>query len=360
MSGLYDYMTEQEYYIHVIESVVDNKMKHLNMEFDKLMIEHAVNLSDIETKVLMESGNSKHLEDLYMFEAEEMKQKSEGIITKLINTVRGFFRKIKEVLFGKKEEPADVNAQVTTNANPDDVIKEGNSLIASLRDFKNKHKRGIKMAATGAVIGAGITIGWKMLKPKLNKMQSQSDEIDGYLEEIQRLMIEDKSMSSQEQINAKILTNRAQNYGKHVLGFSKLSPAEQSRRIQADTDRTANKLAKIDSKAAPYSRQIDELERQIQDIDRNINKQQSKYDKEQKGSFHPFANRRNKKLEKIENTSKFLRTNQDKADYAKLVKKDPARYIEYLKAELADKEKQQRKLRQNYNNIISKKTKLLK
>ena len=85
--------------------------------------------------------------------------------------------------------PIDDNAQVTTKANPDDVIKEGNSIIASMKDFKNKHKRGIKMAATSVAIGAGATIGWKFLKSKLNKLKDQSEVIDSGLEEIQRLML---------------------------------------------------------------------------------------------------------------------------------------------------------------------------
>ena len=360
MVGLYDYMSEKEYDIYVIESIVDNKMKHLNMEFDKLMIEHAVNLSDIETKVIMESGTSTHLEELYMVEAEEMKQKTDGIITKLIKTVRGFFKKIKEFLFGKKDDPVDDNAQVTTKANPDDVIKEGNSIIASMKDFKNKHKRGIKMAVTSVAIGAGATIGWKILKPKLNKLKDQSEVIDSGLEEIQRLMIEDKSMTNQELINAKILVNRAQNYGKHVFGFSNLSPVEQAGRIESDKNKTASKLDKIDAKARPYARQIDKLDREIKEIEMNIQTQQGKYEKLKNSKIKPFANRREKRLEEIENTSRFLRTNQDKADYAKLSKKDPGRYIDQLKAELAEKEKQQRKVRENYNKIVGKKTSLLK
>ena len=69
MEGLYSYMSEDEREVFMIESLMENKFAHLNCEFDKLMLEHEMNMINIENKVLMESGTSDDLEMLYLAEA---------------------------------------------------------------------------------------------------------------------------------------------------------------------------------------------------------------------------------------------------------------------------------------------------
>ena len=64
-----DFLSEYE----VIESAIDNKLLHLNLEFNKLILEHELNIHSIETKVFCESGSESDLQMLYEAELSETK-----------------------------------------------------------------------------------------------------------------------------------------------------------------------------------------------------------------------------------------------------------------------------------------------
>lgn len=163
MQALCDYMSSTEKYFAMIESVSKAKMLRLNYEFDKLMMEHDELVSQIDEKIMCERGTEDDMVSLYTVEAEEVKEKGKGIISKIISAIAGVFKKIKEFLFGKKD--AELPQEVTLPENPDQLVKEGNGIIASIRSFLSGNKDSLKNSAlTGAVSAATNVLTHKAIK----------------------------------------------------------------------------------------------------------------------------------------------------------------------------------------------------
>ena len=110
----------------VADRIITNQLNQLNYEFEMCMLDHKNNLLSIEEKLIQENGTEDDAYTLYMAEAEETKEKSKGILGKLIDAVLKFFKSIKEFFFGKKDE------EVTDKANfpedPNSLVKEANQI----------------------------------------------------------------------------------------------------------------------------------------------------------------------------------------------------------------------------------------
>ena len=124
-----------------IEMAIDRRMNKLNYEFDMLMLEHRQNLCDIEYKVLLENGTEDDLVHLYTTEAEETGGKSKGILTKIFEAIKNFLRKIKDFLFGNKEEirEEDMPEQVTVPEDPEKLEAETRETVGKLKGFFTSH-----------------------------------------------------------------------------------------------------------------------------------------------------------------------------------------------------------------------------
>ena len=88
MSFLYEYMTEDELYMESLIATSRSNLEKLNSKFDKLMLEHKLNILRIDSKIVMESGTINDLETLYLAEAEEVKKESKGILGSIIEQVK--------------------------------------------------------------------------------------------------------------------------------------------------------------------------------------------------------------------------------------------------------------------------------
>lgn len=209
MVGLYDYMDEDEKYMMTMEAVMNNKLSHLYMEFNKLMLEHQENLKAIEMKILMENGTESDLSDLYMFEAEDTKEKGKGILSSIFGAIRRFFKKIKDFLFGVKEEVPE-DGDVTVSEDPDKLEADGQNLLKS---FRSKGKIVAKVGAAAAG-GAVVTVGAVKLKKHIGRLNSLVTELDEEMAKNDET-IGDKS--PEEQSKMKELATQAHNFGNRVL-----------------------------------------------------------------------------------------------------------------------------------------------
>lgn len=176
MDSMYGYMDKFDRAYEIIEAVTDNKLIKLNYQFDTLMMEHAENLKAIELKVLTESGTDDDLTTLYLAEAEEVKEKGKGILSKIIDAIRAFINKIKTTIFGKK--PDDFPDKVEVNGNPDEVVKEGNALINAIKNFFSGDHKGLKIAGVG-VAAAGTVAAVTLTGSKIaSAYKDLSDVVD--------------------------------------------------------------------------------------------------------------------------------------------------------------------------------------
>ena len=191
MSGLYDYMTESEYEFACIEAVFENQMKHLECEWNLLALEHEMNLHSIETKILMESGTVDDLAYLYAMEAEEADGQKAGILTRMINAILGFLKKIKETLFGAEPKPEAVPEEVKVD-DPKGIRKAWEAIKSNPAGAA-----GAVAAIAGGVILTKLAIipAWKDMKTIEEEM---SEKLKAWDEEVKKLESK-KKLSKDEQ-----------------------------------------------------------------------------------------------------------------------------------------------------------------
>lgn len=185
MDALCAYMSESEKQWAIIESVIDNRLLRVNYEFDKLMMEHTENLISIENKVMMESGTSDDLEALYLAEAEEIKKEGQGILSKIISAVKAFFKKIRDVLFGKKPDEKSLPEQVEVPEDPEALKNQGNKLINGIKSFFSGKKGALRAVGITAAAAGTVVITKKKIIPaikSLDEFVSQTEQTLGEAE----------------------------------------------------------------------------------------------------------------------------------------------------------------------------------
>ena len=188
----------------VTEAVINNKFIHLNAEFDKLMIDHAINISKIDTRIILESGTDEDLTYLYEKEVENTKEKGKGIITSLVDLVKKLFKKIKEIIFGvekdvKEVPPEKLPKEVEIPENPHTLLKQGNDIVSRFKSFFSGKKGVLK--AIGVV--GGTTALYKLTKheivPFVKNLYQLSDDINETIENGEK-RINDGSLEDQEEL----------------------------------------------------------------------------------------------------------------------------------------------------------------
>ena len=84
----------------IIEATSNATMAKLNYEFDMMLMEHRQNLADIELKAVLEYCTDDDIIQMYYKEAEEIQQKSKGILRRIVDAIKALFKKIKEFIGG--------------------------------------------------------------------------------------------------------------------------------------------------------------------------------------------------------------------------------------------------------------------
>ena len=280
MEGLYSYMSEDEREVFMIESLMENKFAHLNCEFDKLMLEHEMNMINIENKVLMESGTSDDLEMLYLAEAEEVKKEGQGIIAKMVAAIKSLFKKIKSFFTGKVDKN-NLPDKVNFPEDPDALMKEGKGFLAKVKSGLNNKKSLLALGAFGAA-GAVVYSNKDKIAQTYQNLGEYADELAAAADDIERSTA-NQDMDPEEMKGVKKAINGLRERGQRALRIIKAIPGMGSEDYQDikdknEKERLRNAADNIESKASKDALKqrgkIEQLEKRLSEIDSNIEKTQ--------------------------------------------------------------------------------------
>ena len=290
MEGLYSYMSEDEREVFMIESLMENKFAHLNCEFDKLMLEHEMNMINIENKVLMESGTSDDLEMLYLAEAEEVKKEGQGIIAKMVAAIKSLFKKIKSFFTGKVDKN-NLPDKVNFPEDPDALMKEGKGFLAKVKSGLNNKKSLLALGAFGAA-GAVVYSNKDKIAQTYQNLGEYADELAAAADDIERSTA-NQDMDPEEMKGVKKAINGLRERGQRALRIIKAIPGMGSEDYQDikdknEKERLRNAADNIESKASKDALKqrgkIEQLEKRLSEIDSNIEKTQETLKKMKKDS----------------------------------------------------------------------------
>lgn len=127
----------------------ENQLLHDEVAFEQACFEQSLNLRRIQNKLILENAvmESAEVTDLYLVEAKESGEKKQGLLTRLINTIRNFIGKILKKITGGK---IDITTDKKVPEDPYKLMKYG-------RELMNKAKTALKSTnGTKVAIGAGI------------------------------------------------------------------------------------------------------------------------------------------------------------------------------------------------------------
>lgn len=151
---LYDEYTSAEDKSFMIEmEAADIKLDRLFNTLDAIMESHELNLREAELRCFEESGDMEDLETYYEEEAEKTTEQQKGIFAKIGAAIKAFFTKIKNFLFGKKEE---IPAEGTSEA-PKGLLGFIKNITSKLRGAMGAIKNAIAKHKVGALTGAIAT-----------------------------------------------------------------------------------------------------------------------------------------------------------------------------------------------------------
>ena len=290
MEGLYSYMSEDEREVFMIESLMENKFAHLNCEFDKLMLEHEMNMINIENKVLMESGTSDDLEMLYLAEAEEVKKEGQGIIAKMVAAIKSLFKKIKNFFTGKVDKN-NLPDKVNFPEDPDALMKEGKGFLAKVKSGLN-NKKSLLALGTVAVGGAVVYSNKDKIAQTYQNLGEYADELAAAADDIERSTA-NQDMDPEEMKGVKKAINGLRERGQRALRIIKAIPGMGSEDYQDikdknEKERLRNAADNIENKASKDALKqrgkIEQLEKRLSEIDDNIEKTQETLKKLKKDS----------------------------------------------------------------------------
>lgn len=290
MEGLYSYMSEDEREVFMIESLMENKFAHLNCEFDKLMLEHEMNMINIENKVLMESGTSDDLEMLYLAEAEEVKKEGQGIIAKMVVAIKSLFKKIKSFFTGKVDKN-NLPDKVNFPEDPDALMKEGKGFLAKVKSGLNNKKSLLALGAFSAA-GAVVYSNKDKIAQTYQNLGEYADELAAAADDIERSTA-NQDMDPEEMKGVKKAINGLRERGQRALRIIKAIPGMGSEDYQDikdknEKERLRNAADNIESKASKDALKqrgkIEQLEKRLSEIDSNIEKTQETLKKMKKDS----------------------------------------------------------------------------
>lgn len=250
----------------VMNMAIDNKMMHLNIEYSKVMLEHKKNLNDIEYKVMMESGNEDDLILLYTAEAEETQKKGEGIIRKIINAIKNFFKQIRSAFTGQKIDKDSLPDNIEVKYDPNEVIKEGKEINGRVNSFLKNFV--FVAGATAAVAGT-----YKLVKdavlPTVENMKQLHSEQEEKIKNIEKTLESGKCTPEQVEDLTKLLNELKENAKKSntIMGTIHDLKSDEYEKI-ANDNKDKREQEKQDKKDEKEQKKYDEKRTEI---DANIN-----------------------------------------------------------------------------------------
>lgn len=253
-------------HLEAVNIVLSNELLKLNIEYEKAILEHREDILMIESRPLIENISEKELSQFYLKEAEEVKKKKEGILTKIISKIKDFFAKIKSFFTKNKSKEEELPDQVRVPIDPSELEMEGRELNKALKQQtkgKKIFKNTLKVAGVvtgGALIAKGLFIA----KSKLfNDMLSESEQ---QLQAVQNL-INSSNVDPQQADVLKSLVTRQQSFGSKVLNFFK--PWNNSKKSTPTDNERLDKAKNLQRVSVDI---IDRLNKQNVEIKEGIKK----------------------------------------------------------------------------------------
>lgn len=166
---------------------LDNEFMKALTIYEMVDLSYEQDLRNAEVVVMTESLDHEELEDLYSEAEEKANEKKEGIFKKMLAVIQGFFKSIKEFLFGAKKAEYDADEVVEVSSEDIDAVKQAETAVDKVKKagaYIKSHAwakalavlAGIAMAAgTGAVVYKKITK--KELSSLLNRGEKASNEL---------------------------------------------------------------------------------------------------------------------------------------------------------------------------------------
>lgn len=285
----------------MIEIITTNALNKLNYEFEMCMIDHNINLLNIENKLINENGTEDDALYLYTAEAEEVNNKSKGILSKMIDVVLKFFRSIKEFFFGKKDKVDDIPDEVQVPENPDELMAQVNKFTADANEFlsgKNKKK---KFVVGGSVAG-GVISGF-IFKKIWSKLQKGRDELDNLIVKAKSDLSSGK-IPLEDEPKAKSMLNVAKKYGSRILNCAKSALPGGNKAI--------TNASEFIVEVASINKNLNTLMQKVKNVvKKNYDKLGNKFTK----------NRAYNRIKELEKIGLNKRTSKEELEYQKLLNK---------------------------------------
>lgn len=366
-NGILGFISEEDHYMESVIAITDNKLMHLNCEFDKLLLEHESNLHDIETKIIVECGTDSDLTELYAFEAEDTKQKGKGILSRIIGAVVGFFKKIRDVIFGEPIKTENLPEEIELSQNPKIIEEETKGLIAELKAKLRGKKSAAKKAVKAAAVATGVFVVKKGLIDGLMKdTKAYMDATTKELESLESEVENNTFIDMHGQNECRGIINQIKEKANDCFKIMKEIPAamndpkykemRDTRREQERQDKIDKKLDKNNDRISRASNSSNDARSQLSRVNQLISDYQKAIDNigKDNGAKHNnfiskgIAGHDQKRLSELKH--KVFLSAKEKEEYRKL----SAKYAEGN----SDRAKRLSELNKNLNKLKKEKDRL--
>ena len=167
---------------------LDNEFAKALTIYEMVDLQYEQDLRDVEVVVMTESLDETELETLYNEAEEKTNEKKEGIFKKMLDIIMGFFKSIKEFIFGAKKADVDDNEVVEVSSEDIDVVKQAESAADKIKKagtYIKSHawaKALAILAGVAIATGTGAVVYKKITKKDLNSLLSRGEKASGDIE----------------------------------------------------------------------------------------------------------------------------------------------------------------------------------
>ena len=167
---------------------LDNEFAKALTIYEMVDLQYEQDLRDVEVVVMTESLDETELETLYNEAEEKTNEKKEGIFKKMLDIIMGFFKSIKEFIFGAKKADVDDNEVVEVSSEDIDVVKQAESAADKIKKagtYIKSHawaKALAILAGVAIATGTGDVVYKKITKKDLNSLLSRGEKASGDIE----------------------------------------------------------------------------------------------------------------------------------------------------------------------------------
>lgn len=167
---------------------LDNEFAKALTIYEMVDLQYEQDLRDAEVVVMTESLDETELETLYSEAEEKTNEKKEGIFKKMLDIIMGFFKSIKEFIFGAKKADVDDNEVVEVSSEDIDAVKQAESAADKIKKagaYIKSHawaKALAILAGVAIATGTGAVVYKKITKKDLKSLLSRGEKASGDIE----------------------------------------------------------------------------------------------------------------------------------------------------------------------------------